>query len=97
MKSLARKVDSEVSCCDWGTTDHRVLLAACEIRPYIDHFPDDEVDSLFVEEIRRRIAANGDRVAAVGKAIRVNLLYPETWPDHLVETYKRWKDMLAAF
>lgn len=98
LKSLARCVEFAVAGMpDWATPCHHgIVYALAEVRGLIDEFPDEEVDDLFCAELRKHIDANGGRLIAIGQVLKVNFLYPESWPDAQAEKYSRWRAMLAA-
>jgi len=102
LKSLARNVEYCVLSNLDNTVDKEppapfgIIMACAEVRELLDHFPDSEVDEVFCAELKRRIDCNGERLAAVGRLLKINFLSPRSWPDAQAEKYARWRVMLCA-
>jgi hypothetical protein len=75
MESLARKLEFEIMSEGCKNPDKRVLYAVAAVRELIDNFPDEEVDEVLYEELRKRFDTNGERIIAVGNVIGKNMFY----------------------
>jgi len=83
LESLVRTVDMLVCCMDsWNGVEVRLVSALMEVRPFIDQFPDWEVDRLFAAELRKRLGFRNQRLFAI-RTVLGNRVFKDSWSSIL--------------
>jgi len=88
-ESLSRKLEFEIMSEGCKHPDQRIIYAVAAVRELIDHFPDEEVDAVLYEELRKQFDTNGERIIAVGNVLGKNMFYLKDRFEQINEWYNK--------
>jgi hypothetical protein len=82
LECLARTVEFLVMSTDSWDVNFAVVKALSETRPFIDQFPDWEVDRLFAAELKKSIGFRSQRLMAI-RTVLGNRVFKDSWSSIL--------------